>query len=190
MATVHPHLDEQVRKRRSRSLKTVVGVAAMGLVVIAALLFIISNAGRWGVPMFSFTNEHGSHCKNQFIGQRCEPMTLADIEARAEADIPDDAQIVSAVFTKTHDYDLDARLIYPAASAEAGVATLVKEFGECRPGIPTPLTQIPGVKDVCTMTNIGRISTDGKKPDPRIWQVSKGLQPDGRTAVHLHVRSR
>lgn len=191
MSTAHPNLDARAEKKRQRSRRNWISVGAMALVFVALLGFVWANAGRWGVPMFSFTDAKGSPCKNGFLGHTCDPLTLADVEEKAQVDLPDDATVLSGVWKKTHDFELDTRVVFPQASAGKGFEALKTAFGpDCRGGVPNPLTQVPGVKDICTMTNVGRIATDGKKPDPRIWQVSTGTQADGSTVAHLHIRSR
>lgn len=190
MSTATPHLEAQKRKKRQRSIRNLGLTGVLALVFVVALAYVLLNAGRWGVPMFSFKNEYGTKCKNGFLGHTCDPMTLADIEARSKVDLPDDTQVLIGRWNKTHDYEMSARVRFPQASAQVGRDALAKEFGECKPNIPNPLTQVEGVKDICTMTNVGRISTDGKAPDPRIWQVSMGFQADGSSVADLHIRSR
>lgn len=190
MATAHPNLDARAQKNRQRTRRNWMIIGAMALVFAVLLGFVWNNAGRWGVPMFSFTDAKGSPCKNGFLGHTCSPLTLADIEEKAQVDLPDESAVLIGVWKKTHDFELDARVVFPPPVAGQGWETLKAAFGDCRPNIPNPLTQVHGVTAICTMTNVDRISTDGKKPDPRIWQVSTGTQPDGSTVAHLHIKSR
>lgn len=186
--SAHPYLDQQQQRKRARSKKILVGLGVMVLVCVVAFLVVWANAGRWGVPMFSFTNEHGSKCRNSFTGHSCHPMTKEDVEFRSQISIPADAQLVDGSWEQTHDYTLKARLIYPGAIAPEEFKKLGETFGDCYPNLPNELHNEPGLTGICTMTNTG-IGAGGD-PTARIWSISTANMPDGNTAVQIDIRSR
>ncbi|WP_141211153.1 hypothetical protein [Enemella dayhoffiae] len=190
MSTSHPHLDERVRTRRSRWMRILIGFCTMVLVMVIAWLIVWTNAGRWGVPMFSFTNEHGSKCRNDFIGRSCSPMTLEDIRFRSQVEIPDGTKVLLSSWKETHDFELTARLVYPGGEAKgAGWIALSKKFGECRQNAPSPLSTVPDLDGLCVMSN-ETVRTEGGQPTDRIWQISTANQKDGTMLVHMDIKSR
>lgn len=188
-APMHPHLQERQELRRRRRRRTTIGTAVMGAVLLVIALVLGLNAGRWGVPLFPFTNDYGSKCRNDWLGHHCSELTMADVERRVRVDIPEQARLVSGSWRQTHDYELSARLIYPQAVAREGWDRLVETFGECRDNVPSPLSTEPGLVNVCVMTNEGGFAA-GAEPSPEIWRVATATQPDGDTVVDMHIRSR
>lgn len=184
----HPNLDAQQQRRKGRGKKILRGLGIMAVVCVVVFVVILINAGRWGVPLFPFTNEHGSKCKNNFTGHTCHPMTKEDVAFRSEIQIPADAELVDGTWSQTHDYHLIARLNYPAATAPEEWKKLGETFGPCFPEPPNALHGKEGITGICTMTNTG-IGAGGD-PTPRIWSVSTGNLPDGNMAVQLDIRSR
>lgn len=189
MTTAHPHLDEVVRTKRSRRLRILVGFCVMVLVMLIAWLVVAANAGRWGVPMFSFTNERGSQCRNDFLGHSCSKMTLEDISYRAEVQLPSDTKVLLGTWRQTHDFELTARLVFPKETAKTGYETLQKKFGECRKDQPSPLATVPDLTALCVMSNEFTRMEGGQPPD-RLWQISSATQADGSTLIHMAIRSR
>ena len=96
-------------------------------------------AGAWGVPYFTFTTERGSTCKNDFTGYTCTPLTLAEVEFHGEIELPDDTSVVSGSYRSTHDYQLNAVLDVPAASAAAALEGAERGLRALRRGQPPPL---------------------------------------------------
>lgn len=189
MSTTHPNLDERDERRRGRRRRSWIGVAVMFAAIVTATVIIVVNAGRWGVPMFSFTNEYGSQCRNDWLGHSCTSLTLADIEHHVGVDIPDGATVVSSYWKQTHDYELTARLIYPQPEAREGWDALGEKFGDCRQDLPSPLSQEPDLTGLCVMTNEGGGSLGGT-PSPEIWRIATATRADGDTVVDIHLRSR
>ncbi|MDO5501425.1 MAG: hypothetical protein Q4F67_17285 [Propionibacteriaceae bacterium] len=190
MATpMHPHLAQRQERRRSRRRRVAVGLLVMGCLLLALAVFLVLNAGRWGVPMFRFTNEYGSKCRNDWLGHHCSELTMADVERHVRVDLPPEARLESATWRQTHDYELTARLIYPQAVAEEGTARLGEVFGECRGGVPSPLSEVADLENVCVMTNAGGFAT-GTGLSSEIWRVATGVMPGGDVLVDLHIRSR
>lgn len=189
MSATHPLLDERQEQRRRRRRRNWIGVGLMVAAIVVATLVIAINAGRWGVPLFPFTNAYGSQCRNDWLGHTCTPLTVADIERHIGVDIPDDATVVSSRWKQTHDYDLSARLVYPQAVARDGWDALGEKFGDCRRDLPSPLSQEPDLSGLCVMTNEGGGDLVGT-PSPQIWRVATATQADGNTVVDIHLRSR
>lgn len=186
MIAAPPQLHEGGKPPKPKWLRGLIGAATALAILAIVFLILIVNAGRWGVPMFSFTNEYGSRCKNNWVGFTCSPMTLADVEARIGTQLPPQARVVSGTWTQTHDYQLDARLILPKDARETGLNQLKAVFGDCK-HFPGAL-KATEYADQCVMSNEG-LTVDGN-PTPRIWTVSTGIGTDGNTAVQISVRSR
>lgn len=189
MSTAHPHLGELHEQRSRRRRRTWIGVALMFAALIAAAVFIVVNAGRWGVPMFPFTNAYGSQCRNDWLGHTCTRLTMADIERHLAVDIPDEATILSSRWKQTHDYALTARLSYPQAVAREGWDALGEKYGACQQDLPSPLSTVPDLSGTCVMTNEGGGELGGT-PSPQIWRIATATQADGDTMVDIHLRSR
>lgn len=189
MSTSHPLRDEQDLLRRRRHRRTWIGVGVMFALLVAAAVFIIANAGRWGVPMFSFTNDYGSQCRNDWLGHSCSNLTRADLERHLGLRLPEETTIVSSRWRQTHDYGLQTRLVYPEAVARAGWEQLTEKFGACRQGLPSALSELPDLSGLCVMTNEG-IGQAGTEPSPEIWRIATATQVDGDTVVDIALRSR
>lgn len=160
----------------------------MAAFVGVALLVVVQFAGAWGVPYFSFSTDRGSPCKNNLTGYLCTPLTLTDVEYYSDLDLPDDTVVTSASYRSTHDYQLDAVLEMPAASAAPTLTTLNETFGKCIPGHPSPpATQ--GLRKVCVQANDDSVVESGE-PASRIFIVGTGLRDDGTRVVGLLVKSR
>lgn len=184
-----PHLQEHHRTRSRRRRRGRIGVAVMVGLLVTATIVLGSNAGRWGVPMFGFTNDYGSHCRNDWLGHHCHELTLADVERHVRVNLPAETLLVSGTWRQTHDYELTTRLVFPQAVAREGWERLTEEYGQCRQGLASPLDTEPGLSGLCVMTNEGG-SGPGGDPSPEIWRIATATQPDGDTIVALRVRSR
>jgi len=153
-----------------------------------AVLVLVREAGGWGVPYFSFTSAHGSPCRNDLAGYTCTSMTLEDVEFFGDVDLPAGTRVVTSRYHATHDYDLQARLEVPKASAATALAQLRSAYGTChrdaRPPAPTT-----GLSGVCVILTGDGSDEAGEQPS-RIVNVGTGLRPDGVRVVDLAVRSR
>ena len=156
--------------------------------VLITLAILTRFAGAWGVPYFPFTSERGSECKNNFLGYSCSPITLAEVEFYADIDLPDDTTVVYGMYRSTHDYQLEARLEVPAASAAAALKSLNTAFGRCLPQHPSPLST-RGLTAVCVMANNDTVTESGE-PDSRLYVVGTGLRKDGSRPIALTIKSR
>lgn len=183
--STHPLLDERDQRRR----RPWITAGVMFALVVAAAIFITMNAGRWGVPMFSFTNDHGSPCRNDWLGHSCTDLTRSDLERHLGLHLPAQARILSSHWKQTHDYELNARLIYPQDIAQEARAALTEKFGNCQEGLPSRLSELPDLSGLCVMTNEG-VGQPGVAPGPRIWRIATATQADGDTMVDIQLRSR
>jgi hypothetical protein len=156
--------------------------------VLIVLAVLTHYAGAWGVPYFSFTSERGSKCMNNFTGYVCSPLTLAEVEFYADLDLPDDTKVVSGTYRSTHDYQLEAVLEVPAASAAAALKTLMTAFGRCMRDQPSSLNTA-GLTQVCVMANANTF-TEAGEPASRLYIVGTGLRKDGIRPVALSIKSR
>lgn len=186
---VHPHLQERDQVRRRRRRRAGIGVGLMAALLLGVVIVLWTNAGRWGVPLFGFTNEYGSQCRNDWLGHHCSELTLADVERHVRVDLPPETRLLSGSWRQTHDYELTARLIFPQAVAREGWDRLTEEYGECRENVPSPLSAEPGLSGLCVMTNEGGFGL-GEEPSPQLWRIATATQADGDTVVDLHIRSR
>lgn len=156
--------------------------------VVIALALITMNAGRWGVPYFSFKTERGSTCENNFSGYICESLVLADVEFWGDLDLPDTTIVEKSRYVSTHDYQLEARLLFPAAVAADGLAGLKEGYGDCLPGHPAPLDTAQ-LKDVCILANDDAI-VGSEAAGSRIYVIGSGVRANGDRIVQLSVKSR
>ena len=156
--------------------------------VMVAFGLVIRYAGSWGVPYFSFQTDRGSTCKNDLTGYTCDPLTLADLEFYGEVDLPPDTVVLDSTYRSTHDYQLDARLEAPAASADAALQGLLESFGPCQPGHLAPMNTA-GLDAVCVMANDDAVTNDAETSS-RLYTVGTGLRPDGSRAIVMSVKSR
>lgn len=189
MSPPGPLLTERQHRRQLRRRRTLIGFGVMTAVILAAVIVLGVNAGRWGVPMFGFTNEHGSKCRNDWLGHSCTRLTLEEVEHHLGMPLPAGTTLVSGTWKQTHDYELSARLVYPQAVAREGWDALSQKYGECRQNLPSPLATVPDLSGLCVMTNDGAVALDGN-PSPQIWRIATATQPDGNTVVDVHLRSR
>ncbi len=156
--------------------------------VLIVLAILTRFAGAWGVPYFTFTSERGSKCTNNFTGYVCSPITLAEVEFHAEIDLPDDTQVVSGTYRSTHDYQLEAMLEVPAASAAAALTSLKPAFGQCLRNQPSPLST-RGLTNVCVMANYDAF-TEAGEPASRLYVVGTGVRKNGNRPISLSIKSR
>jgi hypothetical protein len=177
-----------VGRQRLKPLRVLGGIALMAGFVLVALAILTRFAGAWGVPYFGFTSERGSECTNNFTGYVCSPITLAEVEFYADIDLPDDTTVVSGRYRSTHDYQLEARLEVPAASAPAALKSLNTAFGRCVPNHPTPLST-RGLTMVCAMANSDTFTESGE-PSSRLYVVGTGLRKDGSRPIAMSIKSR
>ena len=164
------------------------GVVLMAGFVLVLLAILTRFAGAWGVPYFTFTSERGSQCTNNFTGFVCTPITLAEVEFYADLDLPNDTEVVSGTYRSTHDYQLNATLQVPAASAAAALKALNTAFGRCVPNQPSPLST-SGLTQVCVMANLDAV-TGGGEPASRLYVVGTGVRKDGWRPIALTIKSR
>jgi hypothetical protein len=176
------------RAKARKALHIAIFCVALVLGVIAALLILARFAGGWGVPYFSTTTDRGSHCVNTFTGFECPSVTLGDIGYFGDVELPPDARVVSSHYRSTHDYQLEAVLEIPPASAAAGLKGLHESFGGCDKDHPSPLTE-PRLTSLCIMAN-DQDTTESGTPDSRVYVVATALRADKTRVVNLSVRSR
>ena len=158
------------------------------LAVIVALLVLARFAGGWGIPYFSTTTDRGSRCVNTFTGFECPSLTLGDIGYFGDVELPADTVVVSSHYRSTHDYQLEAVLEVPPASAADGLTAHQDSFGTCVKNHPSPLSE-PDLKSLCSLANDQDTTASGV-PDSRLYVVGTALRADGTRVVNLSVRSR
>ena len=178
----------RVVRQRLKPLRVLGGMALMAGFVLIVLAILTRFAGAWGVPYFGFRSERGSECMNNFTGYVCSPITLAEVEFYAELDLPDDTQVVNGIYRSTHDYQLEAQLEAPAASADAAWRSIGMAFGRCVPNQPSSLNT-QGLTKVCVMANLDAF-TEGGEPDSRLYVVGTGVRKDGSRPIALSIKSR
>jgi hypothetical protein len=176
------------RAKARKALHVALFCVILVLAVIVALLVLARFAGGWGVPYFSQTTDRGSRCVNTFTGFECASLTLADVGYFGDVELPADTRVVSSHYRSTHDYQLEAVLEVPPASAADGLAALQDSYGRCVKDHSSPLTE-PGLKSVCILANDQDTTATGV-PDSRVYVVATALRSDRTRVVNLSVRSR
>jgi hypothetical protein len=171
-----------------KAVNIVLFCVTLVLAVIVALLILGRFAGGWGIPYFSMTTDRGSRCVNTFTGFECPSLTLGDIGYFGDVELPADTRVVSSHYRSTHDYQLEAVLEIPPASAPGGLKALQDSFGKCVRNHPNPLTE-PKLNSICILAN-DQDTTETGIPDSRVYVVATALRADKTRVVNLSVRSR
>ena len=164
------------------------GSALMLLFVATAFYVVARQAGSWGVPYFSFTSAHGSHCTNGFVGYTCSPLTLADVEFFGDVDLPANTAVVASRYHATHDFELEAQLEVPATAAAKSLKQLNAAYGPCRRDARSPIATA-GLRQVCVISSGDGADESGELPS-RMVNVGTGVRKDGVRVVGLAVSSR
>lgn len=170
-----------------KPVRVLIGIVGMALFVGVVLLLVVQHAGRWGVPYFSFTSDRGSSCTNTLIGYRCSPLTLADVEYWGQIDLPASTVVKEGTYTATHDYQLSASLVVPAADAAAAQKALQGAFGRC--GDRAAPMSTDGLKNVCVMANDDAVAVSSQTSS-RLWAAGTGRTADDNLVVGLSIKSR
>ena len=156
--------------------------------VVVALAILTQYAGSWGVPYFSFTTDRGSTCKNGLAGYTCASMTLADVEYIANVDLPDDSSVVAGTYRSTYDYQMEAVIDVPSASATQALVSLNQAFGECIKELPSPMST-EGMRHNCVMANADAVD-ESDEPSTRLYMIGTGVRNDGTRVIGMVIRSR
>jgi hypothetical protein len=174
--------------KRHNPLHVLGGTGLMFAIVAVALAILTQYAGKWGVPYFSFTTDRGSPCKNDLTGYTCSPMTLGDVEYFGDIDLPDDSSVVTGTYRSTHDYQIEALIEVPGASAAQALASLNQAFGECIDDIPSPLDG-ESIRDTCVMAN-DDVFSESEEPSSRLYLIGTGVRTDGTRIIGMMIKSR
>ena len=171
-----------------KPVRVVIGILLMAAFVLVCWALVARYAGGWGVPYFQFQSDRGSSCKNNLTGYTCDPLSLGDVEFYSEVDLPNNTRVLSSTYRSTHDYQLDARLLVPAASAAVAAKSLQESFGQCQAGhlAPMPTT---GLTAVCVFANDDAVTGDAETSS-RLYTVGTGLRKDGVRVIAMSIKSR
>lgn len=168
--------------------RVLIGVVAMAAVVALAGALLWRQAPEWGIPYASFTNERGSECENTWSGFRCDPMTLTDLDVRTGITFPEGTEIDRAVYTETHNFAVQARVIIPRGEGKQIEKQLRAEFGPCQDVGRNPLTSEASRR--CLRSSDG-VRGDGGELPPNVWQVASAVPDDlAKLVVDVDLRSR
>ncbi len=170
-----------------KPVRVLVGIVGMALFIGIVAVILLRHAGGWGVPYFPFTSDRGSQCRNTLTGYVCSPLNLADVEYWAEIDLPDSTVVKEGTYTATHDYQLNASLIVPAADAAAAQKALQASFGTC--GTRAAPMDTTGLTSVCVMANDDAV-VESEHAASRLWAVGTGKTADGNLVVGISIKSR
>lgn len=136
------------RKRR----EILIGLCLMTACTGIALWIVLTRAGDWGVPGFSYHNEFGSACENGWVSDTCTTLTTAEVGHRLQIDLPEGSEIIRGTLTSGHTTTLQTEVRIPSAQAEALQARMAEIYGECRTDIPPPGVA-DGMPEPCIMAN-------------------------------------
>jgi hypothetical protein len=164
------------------------GIALMLAFVAVVGGVLVSHAGKWGVPYFSFTSAHGSPCTNNFTGYTCSPLTLADVEFFGDVVLPPGTTVGPSTYRSTSNFALAARLKVPPAGAATALKQLRSAYGPCQQDAASPLPTA-GLRNVCVMVNPDGAEADGQLSST-VYAVGTGLAADGSRVVAMTIRSR
>ncbi len=166
----------------------VIGIMLMAAFVMVCWALVARYAGGWGVPYFQFQTDRGSSCKNNLTGYTCDRMSLADVEFYGEVDLPNNTRVLQSTYRSTHDYQLDARLLVPKASAATAVKGLQESFGQCQVGHLAPMPTA-GLRAICVYANDDAVTGDAETSS-RLYTVGTGLRADGARVIAMSIKSR
>jgi hypothetical protein len=175
-------------ERPHKPLRVLGGIIAMLGSVAVIFAILTQYAGAWGVPYFSFTTDRGSACKNDLAGYTCSPMTLADVEYFGDVDLPDDSSVLVGKYHSTHDYQMEAVIQVPGASAAQAFSDLKQAFGQCSSELPSPLST-DGMRDTCVMAN-DDVFSESDEPSSRLYLIGTGVRTDGTRVIAMVIKSR
>lgn len=176
----HPHLRKAAR--------VLIGTALMLLVVLVALGILMLNAGRWGVPYFSFTTDRGSRCTNTWTGYHCENITVADYNRWSDFALPDGTMLMKSSYTKdNNDFTIEAQLRTDAAHAEAVGLALVARYGACHSDGVRPI-ELVGYDQICLINSDHQRGTQTSSLS-RKWVIATGVAKDGSRLTVLSFGS-
>jgi hypothetical protein len=156
--------------------------------VAVALAILTHYAGAWGVPYFSFTTDRGSTCKNALAGYTCSPMTLADVEYFGDVSLPDDSSVVAGTYHAIYDYQMEAVIEVPSASADQALTDLNDAYGNCISDRPSPLSTT-GMRQTCVIANEDGLD-ENNELSSRIYMIGTGVRTDGTRIIGMVIRSR
>lgn len=156
--------------------------------VAVALAILTHYAGAWGVPYFSFTTDRGSTCKNALAGYTCSPMTLADVEYFGDVSLPDDSSVVAGTYHAIYDYQMEAVIEVPSASADRALTDLNDAYGNCISDRPSPLSTT-GMRQTCVIANEDGLD-ENNELSSRIYMIGTGVRTDGTRIIGMVIRSR
>lgn len=181
---VHP-----AHPRLHKAVRVLIGMAAMLLAVCVALGVLMLNAGRWGVPYFSFTTERGSHCTNTWSGYHCENITVADYNRWSDFALPAGTVLMKSSYTKDNgDFEIAAQLRTEAQHADAVGKALLARYGACQASGVRPV-ELVGYDKVCLVnSDLNRGTQSGSLS--RKWVLATGVAPDGSRLTVLTFGSR
>jgi hypothetical protein len=104
-------------------------------------------------------------------------------------DLPDDSKMISGTYKATHDYQLDATIHVPKASAKDALAGLKEAYGQCQPGHPSPLNP-KSFREICVIANDDTKAADSSELSSRLYVIGTGLNKDGSRRIVLTMKSR
>lgn len=159
----------------------------MALFSTLGILFVVSRAGEWGIPYFSFTTENDSECRNNLAGYSCDTLTLGDLEFYTSLDLPDSTRVLAASYSETHDYQISAHIEVPEDAVESVTATLTEAYGKCIKGHYSPL-DLSELKSACVRSN-DMVTTSGEASG-ELFVVASGIREDGTLEARLEIKSR
>ncbi|NLT29926.1 MAG: hypothetical protein GXX86_05615 [Propionibacterium sp.] len=143
--------DSKQRARR-RTREVLIGLTLMIAVTAVGLWFVLTRAGEWGVPGFSYVNEHGSTCENGLISDTCTELTVAELSARLEVPFPEETEVIDGTLQVGSNTTLVARVRFPHSDAGWFQADLAELYGHCRSDLPPP-GMSEGMAEPCVMGN-------------------------------------
>ncbi|MGJ3509249.1 hypothetical protein [Enemella sp. A6] len=149
MATTTTHSKQRARRKLREVL---IGLTLMILITGAALWFVLSKAGEWGVPGFTYTNEYGSTCENGFVTNTCTELTREELGARLEVPFPEQTEVLESTLEEGSNTTLRAKIRFPQADAGKFQAALAEKYGHCRNDLPPP-AMAEGMQKPCVMGN-------------------------------------
>ncbi|MGY4720911.1 hypothetical protein [Naumannella cuiyingiana] len=182
----HSHLAQRRDERRRRTRRNLITLGVIMALAAGAIIAVLTMAGRWGVPGFSYTNDLGSRCTNKILGHTCDQVSVAEINARAETTLPEQTEVLQSSYSEAQDWGLSAVVVVPAADAASTDAMLTERFGKCDGDLPADALPADEYTDTCRRSATQSFGADGD-PVRSMHHVFSGVRPDGALVISLEV---
>jgi len=172
-----------------KPVRVLLGTVCMVAVVAVGLGLLVSRAGEWGVPYFSFPTDNGTRCTNTWAGYECHDLTIADYDRWSDFPVPAGSTLVASSYSRTsNDFTVTAQLRTDSSHSEAVGKDLTTKYGACLPVGVRPV-ELVGYDKIC-LINSDLMRGTQQVPLSRRWSIATGVAKDGSRLTVVNFSSR